>query len=95
MSDMPGLLRAYLALDKRRRADGLSPIDMARWAQFKGALTEVAVERLGPIGNEMQRLTADPGHVDQVLRDGAERAAAIADPIIKEVYDIVGFLSVR
>ena len=38
MSDMPGLLRAYLALDKRRRADGLSPIDMARWAQFKGAL---------------------------------------------------------
>jgi len=38
MSDMPGLLRAYLALDERRRADGLSPIDMARWAQFKGAL---------------------------------------------------------
>ena len=38
MPDMPGLLRAYLALDERRRADGLSPIDMARWAQFKGAL---------------------------------------------------------
>jgi uncharacterized protein (TIGR02266 family) len=38
MSDMPGLLRAYLALDKRRKAGGLSPTDMARWSQLKGML---------------------------------------------------------
>ncbi len=38
MSDMPGLLRAYLALDKRRKAGGLSPADMARWSQLKNAL---------------------------------------------------------
>jgi uncharacterized protein (TIGR02266 family) len=38
MSDMPGLLRAYLALDKRRKDGGLSPTDMARWSQLKGAL---------------------------------------------------------
>jgi tryptophanyl-tRNA synthetase len=34
----------------------------------------------------------DPGHVDAVLRDGGERARAIAEPILKEVHDIVGFL---
>ena len=38
MSDMPGLLRAYMALDKRRKAGGLSPADMARWSQLKSAL---------------------------------------------------------
>jgi uncharacterized protein (TIGR02266 family) len=38
MSDMPGLLRAYLALDKRRKDGGLSPAEMARWSQLKGAL---------------------------------------------------------
>jgi uncharacterized protein (TIGR02266 family) len=38
MSDMPGLLRAYLALDKRRKSGGLSPTDMARWSQLKAAL---------------------------------------------------------
>ena len=38
MSDMPGLLRAYLALDKLRKAEGLSPTDMARWSQLKTAL---------------------------------------------------------
>ena len=38
MSNMPGLLRAFLALDKRRKAGGLSPTDMARWSQLKSAL---------------------------------------------------------
>ena len=38
MSDMPGLLRAYLALDKRRKAGGLSPAELARWTQLKNAL---------------------------------------------------------
>jgi uncharacterized protein (TIGR02266 family) len=38
MSNMPGLLRAFLALDKRRKAGGLSPTDMVRWSQFKNAL---------------------------------------------------------
>ena len=62
------------------------------FSDFKKALTDVAVERLGPIGTEMKRLMADEGHVDAVLKDGAERAAAIAEPILNEVQDIVGFL---
>ena len=47
---------------------------------------------LGPIGLEMQRLTADPGYVDSVLREGGEKANAIAAPIVDQVHDIVGFL---
>ncbi len=38
MSDMPGLLRDYMALDKRRKASGLSPAEKARWSQLKSAL---------------------------------------------------------
>jgi len=40
----------------------------------------------------MQRLMADPGHVDSILADGAERAAALAEPVMREVHEIVGFL---
>jgi uncharacterized protein (TIGR02266 family) len=39
MSDMPGLLRAFMALDKRRKAGGLSPADLARWSQLKKSLS--------------------------------------------------------
>ncbi len=38
MSDMPGLLRAFLALDKRRKEGGLSPADLARWSDLKSSL---------------------------------------------------------
>ena len=47
---------------------------------------------LGAMGAEMTRLMADPGHIDSVLRQGAERARAIAGPVLAEVEDIVGFL---
>jgi tryptophanyl-tRNA synthetase len=39
----------------------------------------------------MRRLMADPAEIDRVLKDGAERAAAIADPVVDEVKSIVGF----
>jgi tryptophanyl-tRNA synthetase len=40
----------------------------------------------------MRRLLADPGHIDRVLRWGAERAAAIAVPVLREVQDVTGLL---
>jgi hypothetical protein len=30
--------------------------------------------------------------VDSILADGGERAAALAEPVIREVHEIVGFL---
>ena len=65
-----------------------------QFSEFKEALTDLAVEKLGPLGQEMQRLTNDPAYVDGVLKDGAERANAIAQPVLKEVYDTVGFLNI-
>jgi len=47
---------------------------------------------LGRIGGEMRRLMADPGHIDAILRRGAERAASIAMPVLDEVKDITGLL---
>jgi tryptophanyl-tRNA synthetase len=35
---------------------------------------------------------ADPGHIDRILRQGAERARAIAEPILREVQQMSGLL---
>jgi tryptophanyl-tRNA synthetase len=55
-------------------------------------LTDLAVATLGRIGSEMKRLLAEPGEIDAVLRDGAERARRMSAPILAEIEDIVGFL---
>ena len=62
------------------------------FSDFKTRLAEVAVEKLAPINAEMRRLMADPGHLDRLLHEGAERADAIAAPVLREAYDAVGFL---
>jgi tryptophanyl-tRNA synthetase len=86
------LMEIFGALTDRSVADVQREYGGQQFSAFKRALTEVAVENLGPMGLEMQRLMADPGQVDSVLADGATRAREIAGPILDEVYRIVGFL---
>ncbi|MEL6913931.1 MAG: tryptophan--tRNA ligase [Pseudomonadota bacterium] len=59
---------------------------------FKPALADLAVDKMGPIGVEMSRLMEDPGEIDAMLRAGADRARAIAAPILERTYDILGLL---
>jgi tryptophanyl-tRNA synthetase len=86
------LITIYAALADTSRQAVVDDYASAQFSDFKKALTELAVEKLGPVGEEMKRLMADPGYVDGVLKDGAERARAIAMPIQDEVEEIMGFL---
>ena len=67
----------------------------AGWGRFKPALADLAVAKLAPISREMARLMDDPGEIDRVLAKGAERAEAIAQPILERTYDIVGLVRGR
>lgn len=64
----------------------------AGWGKFKPALAELAVEKLAPISGEMARYMDDPAEIDRILATGAEKARAIAEPILQQTYDIVGLL---
>jgi tryptophanyl-tRNA synthetase len=98
LTDRPeadNLVGIYAALSGGTKAQVLSTFGGQGFAAFKPALADLAVERLAPIAGEMRRLTDDPSHIDRVLADGAERAHAIAAPILAQVKDIVGFLRPR
>ncbi len=86
------LVGIFAALANASTADICRRFDGAPFSRFKDELTELAVAELTPITTEMNRLLAAPDHVDKVLRQGAERARAIAQPVLAEVHDIVGFL---
>ncbi|CAA7614076.1 Tryptophan--tRNA ligase [Candidatus Terasakiella magnetica] len=86
------LLGIYAALSDKEKAEVIAQFAGRQFSEFKKELTDLAVSVLGPINGEMKRLMTDPGHIDAILKSGAERANAIAEPILREVYDIVGFL---
>lgn len=81
------------ALSGRTTAEVLAEHGGRGFGPLKEALTAQLQHSLGPISAEAQRLMGDPGHLDRVLRSGAARARAIAEPIMAEAERIVGFLS--
>jgi tryptophanyl-tRNA synthetase len=86
------LIGIFAALSGTDKAAVLREFGGAQFSAFKGALVDLAVAKLGPIGSEMKRLSDDRPYIDSVLARGAERARAIAAPHLRAVKDIVGFL---
>ncbi|BCP55863.1 tryptophan--tRNA ligase [Kaistia sp. 32K] len=86
------LVGIYAALSGLSKDAVLAQFGGQQFSGFKPALADLAVEKLGPVGGEMRRLMADPGHIDAILADGAARADAIARPILDGVKDVVGFI---
>jgi tryptophanyl-tRNA synthetase len=86
------LLNIYAALAEEPRDVLAERFAATPFSDFKSALAALAVEKLSPITAEMRRLMAAPDHIDRVLREGAERAEAIATDNLARIYDLVGFL---
>ncbi|OKH87385.1 tryptophan--tRNA ligase [Thalassospira sp. TSL5-1] len=87
------LVTIYAALLDKPVADVLAEHGGTQFSGFKQALTDVVVDKLAPITEEMARLKNDPAYIDAVLAKGAERADAIAQPILRDVKEVVGFLN--
>jgi tryptophanyl-tRNA synthetase len=87
------LVSIYAALEDIELDQVIQEYQGQGFSIFKKALADLAVVRLGSVGNEMKRLTAESGEIDKVLADGAERAVQLSGPIVAEVREIMGFLN--
>ena len=95
MKDRPeatNLVGIFAALAGTTDVEVLRQFGGGQFSTFKNALADLAVAKLAPIADEMIRLQADPGHIEQVLKEGSARARAIAAPIMQDVKKIVGFI---
>jgi tryptophanyl-tRNA synthetase len=86
------LVGIFAALKGVSKADVLREFGGGQFSTFKNALVDLSVAKLGPIGAEMKKLTADHAHIDKVLADGSQRAQKLAAETMKAVKDIVGFV---
>jgi tryptophanyl-tRNA synthetase len=89
------LVNIYAALADTTPEAVIADYGGAAFSTFKPALADLAVARLAPLSAEMTRLMADPAEIDRIIAGGAEKAAAIADPILNRTFDIVGMIRAR
>ncbi|MET0183444.1 MAG: tryptophan--tRNA ligase [Caulobacterales bacterium] len=89
-AEVRNLVNIYATLAGTSIGDVLKEYGGKGFGVFKPALAELATTKLAPITAEIRRYRDDPATIDAILRDGGERAAAIAEPIMDDVRRIVG-----
>jgi tryptophanyl-tRNA synthetase len=89
------LVNIYAALAGQTPEQVLADFAGQGFAAFKPKLADLAVSVLAPISAEMARLMRDTAEIDRILARGAERADAIARPILEQTYDILGMVRSR
>jgi tryptophanyl-tRNA synthetase len=85
------LLGIYSSLTNSSLEKSIEMFAGKNFSEFKEKLSEVLVDRIQPISEEIKKLLNDKLYLDNILLEGVERANIIASKKIKKIKEIVGF----
>ena len=85
------LLRIYSNLSNSTLDNSLKKFAAKNFSEFKKALSELLVDKIIPISDEIKKLLNEQSYLDSVLLDGVEKAEEIASKKVKNIKEIVGF----
>jgi tryptophanyl-tRNA synthetase len=85
------LLTIFAALSDSSTIKIINDYAGKEFSSFKKDLADLSVEKITPISSEMRRLMEDREYLDSIMRVGKEKAIAVAEPVLSQVYEIVGF----
>jgi tryptophanyl-tRNA synthetase len=85
------LLGLYQILSGKSREEVAAECADMGWGQFKPLLTETTIAALEPIQQKYNEVMGDRGYLESVLRDGREKAAAVANATLLRVKDALGY----
>ncbi len=87
------LLNIYSSLSNQTIEITLKEFSGKGFSYFKPLLVELAVESLSPISSEMRYLLKDTKEIDKILKIGEYKAREIAERVLKDVKNLVGFIT--
>ena len=89
--ELENLLGIYSSIKKQTLLKSIDEFSGKNFSDLKQKLTEVVVEKFFPISNEINKLQKDPKFIDNVLKEGAQKAEEIASKKVQEIRKIIGF----
>ena len=85
------LLGIYSSLTNSTLDKSVNEFSGKKFSEFKEKLSQVLVEKINPISQEIKKLINDKGFLDKILSDGHKKANNIASNKVKKMQDIIGF----
>ena len=96
VKEKPGvsnLMQIYSAVTGKDFAEIEAEFAGHGYGDFKAAVGEAVVEKLRPIREEAERISADKAFLENIYQTGAERAAYVASKTLRKVYKKLGFIA--
>ena len=85
------LLTIYMLLSGKSKQEVAMECQDMGWGQFKPLLADTAIAALKPIREKYQAVLDEKGYLESVLRDGQEKAKAIANDTLNKVKAALGY----
>ena len=86
------LLGIYSSLNNFTLDQSINEFSGKNFSEFKEKLSQVLVEKINPIANEIEKLNNESEYLDKILLDGQKKANEYASSKLKKIHEIVGFL---
>ncbi|ELA6985068.1 tryptophan--tRNA ligase [Vibrio parahaemolyticus] len=91
IANLMGLYSAAIGMSFEEIEAKYKGVEM--YGPFKKDVGEAVVAMLEPIQEEYRRIRADRAFMDEVMKQGAEKASARAAETLKKAYEAVGFVA--
>lgn len=91
---LKNLINIYSAYSEESIDEILNRYKSENYAKFKADLGELIAEKMNPIHEEYNRLINDKAYLEEVMKDGAEKARRLASRTLRKVYRKVGFVQI-
>ena len=85
------LLGIYSSLKNQNLEKSIIEFSGKNFSQFKNDLSEILIEKIEPISNEIKKLLNDQKYLDKILLEGSKKADIIASKKIRKIKELVGF----
>lgn len=86
------LLTIMSAVSERSIDDIVSEMEGQGYGNFKSVVADSVVSFLEPMQKRYKELRGDQEYLNSILKNCSEKAAKYAEPTLKKVYEVLGFV---
>ena len=90
-AEAKNLIGIYSSLSGLSLEKILNQFSGKNFSEFKENLSQVMVDKITPISNEIKKLLVDEDYLDKILIEGSKKASDLASKKIKKIHEIIGF----